>query len=173
MHRIFMKPTIEQAMSDKTASHSDQFDSASPDNSSPDNSRSDNMPTSDRSRHRIRLAGPWAVFPEGDDSALVRVMLPIAWNDIPIQNAHRLVFRRTFHAPSGLDSHSVVGLELPVVPTAVRLDGKPLLHDEHQKLFDITSLQTNVHTLEVDIESEPGLSEPVWLIIDESTPSGD
>lgn len=116
--------------------------------------------------HRIRLAGPWEMVRLDTPDKSVRITMPVDWADLPDNPGGAIRFRRTFHAPTGVEPTDRVRIIFPVLPDAVALDGKPQVVE--QLAVDVTAALADFHVLDVTISSAPGLSEPVWLEIDDS-----
>lgn len=128
------------------------------------------MPTNSdhrNSAHRIRLAGPWELVTTGTTASRTRVNMPCSWADLPIPEDAEAIFRRSFHAPTGLSDQHRVFLELPVKAVQVCIDGQPVESDGDDLRFEISAHLNGFHLLEIRLAGPPGLEEPVWLVIEE------
>lgn len=122
---------------------------------------------SNDSLHRIRLAGPWELIWGENGSNRARIQLPSDASAIPDGAIGDVVYRRAFHAPTGLSANTSVWLEFPIKPVDVRLDEQPCLIDATSQRCDLTGRLSEFHMLAVSVRCPPGLTEPVWLVISE------
>ena len=117
--------------------------------------------------HRIRLAGPWDCV-WGDPPQKQRIRIPCRWDELPANASEQFLFQRSFHAPTGLLPHQRVYLEFRTAPESVWLDGCLLEFDQTGCRCEVTGRLDGFHQLGVSVSGPPGLSKPVYIVIDES-----
>lgn len=126
--------------------------------------------------HRIRLKGPWEV--RGPHSVeFTREHLPQDWRALFGEVSGTAIFRRNFHAPTGLEARDQVRIVIPHGTgeiSQLTVNSLPATClDDQQRCFDVTPLLQGFNQLQFSLTFHPekspeipgGLWETVFIEI--------
>lgn len=109
---------------------------------------------------------------QGDEPR--RVRLPCEWESLPNTPAGPVRFCRRFHTPTGLSEASRLYVETTAALQSARCDGLELAvaaspSADGTVRYVFKRLADGAHELELIVTGPPGLVDPVYLVIEESS----